>query len=184
MSRLIDRGAVFAGWVGVGVAVVLVMAFGLVIPIQPVVFLLALPAGVLMGWYANVRSQRARPRWRAIANSIWAGAITGIALAAFYVGVRLLFVYADAGYPDFNQPDPLTCDPVPPLCAMGPDCTYQRYLKEGRGPELAQAGITDSASFARYIVSEQVSFGALLVGLTVAGAAAAGIWRAVTPPAD
>ena len=44
LSRFIDRGAVVAGWIGLGTAVVLVIAFALVVPIQPVVYVAALPA--------------------------------------------------------------------------------------------------------------------------------------------
>ena len=63
LSRFIDRGAIVAGWIGLGTAVVLVIAFGLVVPIQPVVFVLALPVGLLIGWYANAKSERRRPRY-------------------------------------------------------------------------------------------------------------------------
>ena len=77
MSRFIDRGAVVAGWIGLGTAVVLVIAFALVVPIQPVVYVAALPVGLLIGWYANAKSERFRPRGRAMANALWAGLLTG-----------------------------------------------------------------------------------------------------------
>lgn len=181
MSRLVDPGALFAGWVGLGTAVVIVVAFALVLPIQAIVFLLALPAGMLIGWYANNRAQRWQPRRRAVSNALWAGLMTGAAMAVFYVGIRLVFIYGDTGYPDFNRVDPVTRQPIPPICATGPDCTYQRYLAAGRGPELEAAGVTEAESFGRYILAEQVSFGGLLLGLTVTGAAIAGGWRAARP---
>ena len=64
MSRFVDPGAKFAGWVGLGMALVVVIAFALIIPIQPIVFLIAPLAGVLIGVYANVRAERWRPRGR------------------------------------------------------------------------------------------------------------------------
>ena len=59
MSRVLDRGAIFAGWVGAGMAAVIVLSFELVIPVQPVVFYSAPFAGLLIGYYANQRSERA-----------------------------------------------------------------------------------------------------------------------------
>jgi len=181
LRRFIDRGAVFAAWVGVGTAVVVVIAFGLVVPIQAIVYLLALPVGALIGWYANQRAERRRPRARAFANALWAGALTGLVLALFYVGVRLLFIFADTGYPDFNRTDRDTGQPVPPFCVVGPDCTYQRYLAAGRGVELEGGGVTDSTSFARAIVNDQFAGGVTLFILTLAGASIAGGWRAIGP---
>jgi hypothetical protein len=43
LTRFVDRGAVVAGWIGLGTAVVLVIAFALVVPIQPIVYVAALP---------------------------------------------------------------------------------------------------------------------------------------------
>lgn len=181
MSRFVDRGAVFAGWVGVGTAVVLVIAFALIVPIQALVYVLALPAGALIGWYANARAERRRPRGRALANALWAGMVAGLTLAVFYVGIRLLFIYADTGYPDFNRTDPATGLSIPPSCVTGPDCTYQRYLAAGRAADLEAAGVIDSGSFARFILAEQVGGGVLLFGLTLGGAAIAGAWRSLAP---
>ena len=48
-GRFLDRGAVFAGWVGLGMGLVIAIAFELIVAIQPLVFLLALPAGALIG---------------------------------------------------------------------------------------------------------------------------------------
>ena len=45
MTRIADRGAVAAGWVGVGMAVTIGLSFLLVIPIEPVFWLLASPPG-------------------------------------------------------------------------------------------------------------------------------------------
>src|SRR4029079_7028983 len=42
VTRFIDRGAITAGWVGVGMAITIAMSFLLVIPIQPIYWYLAL----------------------------------------------------------------------------------------------------------------------------------------------
>ena len=45
MSRFVDRGAITAAYVGIGMAVTIAISFLLIIPIEPVIWLLALPAG-------------------------------------------------------------------------------------------------------------------------------------------
>ena len=125
-SRLLDKGAILAGWVGVGVAIVVVISFALIIAVQPLVWLAAPIAGVLVGSYANHRSARWRPRWRVLVNAAWAGLVTGVSLALFYAAVRLLFVYFDAGYRPESQGGQIDC-------ARGPECVYMRYVDEGRG---------------------------------------------------
>ncbi len=69
MTRFIDAGAVFAGWVGLGMALVIAIAFELIIPVQTVVFVGAPLAGIVIGVYANVRSERWRPRSASVAAS-------------------------------------------------------------------------------------------------------------------
>ncbi len=170
-GRFLDRGATFAGWVGLGMGLVIAIAFELIVAIQPLVFLLALPAGALIGAYANVRSERWRPRRRVLANSAYAGAVTGIGLALLYVAIRLLFIYADSGYRVDTQGGQLSCLP-------GPACTYERYLAAGRGPELTASGVTDGASFEAFVLSEHLSGGLTLVALSVGGALLAGGLRA------
>jgi hypothetical protein len=184
LSRFVDRGAIVAGWIGLGTAVVLVVAFGLVVPIQAVVFVLALPVGLLIGWYANAKSERRRPRMRALANALWAGLLTALTMALFYVLVRFIFIYGDSGYPNYNRTDPTTGQSIPPYCQPGPDCTYQRYLDAGRGAELAAGGVSTSEDFGRFILAEQVQAGVLLFGLTIAGAAIAGTFQALRPAAS
>jgi hypothetical protein len=181
LSRFVDRGAIVAGWIGLGTAVVLVVAFGLVVPIQPVVFVLALPVGLLIGWYANAKSERRRPRMRALTNALWAGLLTALTMGVFYVVVRLIFIYGDSGYPNYNRTDPTTGQSIPPYCQPGPACTYQRYLDAGRGAELEAGGVTTPAEFGSFILAEQVQAGMLLFGLTMAGAALAGTFQALRP---
>jgi hypothetical protein len=173
--RPLDRGAIFAGWVGVGMAVVIVISFGLVIAVQPLVWLAAPVAGVLVGSYANHRSARWRPRWRVLANAAWAGLVTGVSLALFYAAVRLLFIYFDAGYRPEPQGGQLDC-------ARGPDCVYMRYVEDGRGDELAAIGVTDAAGFERAMLREQLDGALVLTSLTVAGALGAGLFRAARRP--
>ena len=160
MSRVLDRGAIFAGWVGLGMALVLAIAFELIIPVQTLVFLLALPMGALIGAYANVRAERWRPRARVFANAAYAGAVTALGVALLYVVIRLVFLYGDGG----SLPDGTSL-----TCATGPACTYQRYIAAGQADELASLGITDAASLEAATWRELVSTGTGLFVLTLAG---------------
>ena len=173
MSRVVDGGAIFAGWVGVGMAVMIAIGLELILAIQSLVFVAAPLAGLLIGWYANVRSERRRPLARVLANAAWAGAMTCVSLAFLYAGLRLLFVYADNGYPDFNQPGR-------PACAPGPACTYERYVAAGQAAELAAIGVTDAATFEGYVLGEQLNGGLVLVALTLGGAVLGGAVAAGT----
>ena len=74
MNRFVDRGAITAAYVGIGMAVTVAISFLLIIPIEPVVWLLALPSGLLIGYYANQRSERGPGPWRRLlANALFAG---------------------------------------------------------------------------------------------------------------
>ena len=163
MTRVVDRGAVTAAWVGVGMAVVIVISFLLVIPIEPVVWYLARPGGLLVGYYANQRSDRRTGPWsRIVANGLFAGLATGLVLAILVIAVKGLFFLADNGYRDASAGGSLTCE-------SGAGCVYARYLADGRGAELAAQGVTDAASFAGFYWGQQVATGGLLVGLSAAG---------------
>ena len=173
MSRFIDAGAKFAGWVGLGMALVVVIAFELIIPIQTIVFLIAPLMGLVIGVYANVRAERWRPRGRVLANSAYAGLVTGIGLAVLYVVIRLVFIYGDTGaLPDGTRLD----------CSSGPDCIYQRYVAVGQADELASIGITDGASLEAAAWRELMVTGAGLVVLTLAGAVVGGLGRSFASP--
>ena len=63
MSRLVDRGAIAAAYVGIGMAVTIVVSFMLFIPIEWFIWVLALPSGLLIGYYANQRSDRRAGPW-------------------------------------------------------------------------------------------------------------------------
>jgi len=184
-GRFLDRGAVFAGWVGIGMAIVVVIAFALIIPVQTLVFLAAPLSGMVIGNYANTRSGRWRPMRRLFANAAWAGFVTGLSIALMYLAIRLLFLYADTGQmPDGSVITTGTAaDGTPIACTPGPDCTYHRYLVDPTltetGQDLIAQGITDGDTFARAFVGQLVAGGAWIVVLTMAGAVVAGGIRAV-----
>ena len=163
MTRFVDRGAVVAASVGVGMAVVIAISFLLVIPIEPVVWYLALPAGLLIGYYANQRAGRGGGPWpRILVNGGFAGAVTGLALGALLLATKGLFFAADTGFRDASAGGPLACSP-------GVGCVYERYLADGRGAELAAEGVTDAASFGRFYWRQQLATAATLLGLSTAG---------------
>ena len=66
VNRFVDRGAITAAYVGIGMAVTIAVSFLLIIPIEPVIWLLALPSGLLIGYYANQRSNRRAGPWHRI----------------------------------------------------------------------------------------------------------------------
>ncbi|MFI5262470.1 MAG: hypothetical protein ACHQZR_07955 [Candidatus Limnocylindrales bacterium] len=188
MGRVLDRGAIFAGWVGLGMAVTIAISFELVVAVQALVFLAAVPAGLLIGFYAGARSERRRPVWRALVDAGYAGLVTGVSLAVVYAAVRLLFIYADSGYPSYNQVD-VNGQPVGVQCAAGPGCAYQRYLDQAKADPafaaaLSQAGVTDTASFEAYVLHEELNGGLILVGMVVGGALVGGAFYAIAGPAE
>lgn len=173
MSRVIDSGAVFAGWVGLGMALVLAIAFELIIPVQTLVFLLAPLMGILIGVYANVRSERWRPRPRVLLNATYAAAVTGIGIALLYLLLRVVFIYGDTGaLPDGTS---LTCQ-------TGPDCIYQRYVHAGQADDLAAAGIVDGKTLETAAWRELAVTGAGLVVLTLVGGVIGGAARGFSSP--
>ncbi len=169
MSRFIDRGAITAAWVGLGMAVTIGISFLLVIPIEPVYWYLALPAGLLIGYYANARSLRAGGPWgRVLANAVFAGLVTGLTYALLLLAVKALFFSVDGGYRDASTGGPLTCQ-------TGADCVYQRYLAAGQGDELAAAGVTDVASFSTLYWHEQGTSALTVLLLATGGALGGGL---------
>jgi hypothetical protein len=176
VSRVVDRGAIVAAYVGIGMAVTIAISFLLVIPIEPIYWLLALPAGLLIGYYANQRSDRRAGPWpRIVTNAVFAGLVTGLTLAAFLLVVKALFFFGDSGYPDFNRVDPVTRQPVPPACLSGAGCVYARYLAVGNGPEFAAAGITDVSTFTSFYWGQQASAAGTVLVLTLLGGLGGGM---------
>ncbi len=176
MTRWVDRGAVYAGWVGVGMGVTIAVSFLLVIPIEPILWLLALPAGLIIGYYANARSDRQAGPWsRILANGAYAGLLTALTLALCFLATKWVFFNADNGYRNTAGGGPIAgCEP-------GPDCVYQRYLAEGKGPEFEAAGITTVEEFTAFYWSEQLGTAStvFVLGLLggLGGAAIYGIAR-------
>jgi hypothetical protein len=179
-DRFIDPGAVFAGWVGLGMAVVVAICFELIIPVQVIVFLLAPLMGFVIGVYANVRAERWRPRGRVVANALYAGVVTALTITLFYVAVRIVFIYGDGG----SLPDGSSLS-----CRTGTDCVYQRLVLEeqrtGHEGELVAAGITDAASLEAFAWRGLATTATALIVLTVGGSLVGGIARSVvTQPGD
>ena len=166
MTRFVDRGAITAAYVGIGMAVTVAISFLLIIPIEPVVWLLSLPTGLLIGYYANQRSNRRAGPWgRIVLNGIFAAVVTGLTAAVLLLGVKALFFYADNGYRDASAGGAIAC-------TSGPDCVYQRYLLIEEGDRIAgleAAGVTDTESFTRFYWSQQFAAAGLIVGLTTIG---------------
>jgi len=173
VSRFVDRGAITAAWVGVGMAVTIGVSFLLVIPIEAIYtgviapgFPVAWLAGLTIGYYANSRSERQGGPWgRILANAALAGAATAITLVLVFLAVKGLFFAVDNGYRDAASGGPLTC-------ASGADCVYQRYVD--LQPEVLEAvGITTVDEFSAFYWNQQLNT-ALGLGFATVLAAVAG----------
>ena len=82
MNRFVDRGAITAAYVGIGTAVTIVASFTLIIPIEWLIWLLVIPVGLTIGYYANQRSnRRAGPLGKILLNGTFAALVTGNASA-------------------------------------------------------------------------------------------------------
>jgi hypothetical protein len=162
VSRVADRGAIAAAYVGIGMAVTIVVSFLLIIPIEGLIWLCALPSGMLIGYYANQRSNRRAGPWpRIVTNGLFAAVVTGLTIAVLLLMIKALFFYADDGYRDPGLGGPISC-------ATGADCVYQRYVDAGRGPDLAAAGVTET-SFTAFYWSEQLGSATTVLVLTTLG---------------
>jgi hypothetical protein len=187
VSRIFDKGAITAAWVGVGMAVTIGVSFLLVIPIEAIYtgiiapgFPVAWLAGLTIGYYANGRSMRHGGPWgRIIANSLLAGAATAVTFALLFLGIKALFFAADNGYRDASSGGPL-------VCTSGADCVYQRYV-ELQPDVLAAAGIDNVDEFTSFYWAQQLNTAAGLAIATVVAAAAGGVIFRLTnakKPAD
>jgi hypothetical protein len=169
VNRVADRGAITAAYVGIGMAVTICVSFLLFIPIEPIVWLLALPSGVLIGYYANARSNRRAGPWsRILSNALFAGVVTGLTAVLLLLIIKGLFFFADNGYRDPGQGGSLTCQ-------TGADCVYQRYLDAGRGADMAAIGVSDAASFTGFYWREQFGTGMTVFALTAVGGLVGGL---------
>ncbi len=164
MTRFVDKGAIVAAYVGIGMALVIGVSFLLVIPIEPVYWLLAPLSGLLIGYYANTRSERQAGPWsRILVNGTFAGLVTGLTMAALLLGVKALFFAADDGYRDASLGAPLTCQ-------TGAPCVYARYLDQpGAAAKLESQGVTDVSSFTAFYWNQQFSTAETLLLITTVG---------------
>ena len=112
-------------------------------------------------------------------NALLAGVVTAVVLAALALGTKSLFFFADNGYPDFNRVENGVA--VGPSCVSGGDCVYHRYLL-AEPQKLADAGITDSASFANAYWDQQWSTARLLVGGTTGAGLLGGVLFGIAGP--
>ena len=179
MNWFVDRGAITAAYVGIGMAVTVAVSFLLIIPIEPIVWLLALPSGMLIGYYANQRSDRRAGPWsRILVNGVFAALVTGLTMAVLLLAVKALFFYADNGYRDASAGGPITC-------ASGPECVYQRYvlLEDGaRVSEMEAAGVVDVDTFTSFYWSSQFgTAGLIIVVTTIGGLGGAAIYGVTRP---
>jgi len=176
VSRFVDRGAIMAAYVGIGMGVTIVASFTLIIPIEWVIWVLAFPSGLLIGYYANQRSNRRAGPWgRILINGLFAGIVTGLTVAVLLLTIKALFFYGDTGFRDPGLGGPIAC-------SAGADCVYQRYLQADRGPDLIAAGVTDADSFARFYWQEQFgSAGTIIVLTTLGGLGGAGLYGVFRP---
>jgi hypothetical protein len=186
VTRIVDRGAITAAYVGIGMAVTIGVSFLLVIPIEPIFLLLALPAGMLIGYYANQRSDRRAGPWsRIVVNALFAGLATALTFAALLLFVKALFFFADNGYRDYAQGGQVTIDrddgrPTP--CQSGAECVYRRYIDDARGGELRAAGIADADAFMAFYWGQQLSTAGTVVLLTTVGGLIGGLAYGATRP--
>ena len=164
MTRFVDRGAIVAAYVGIGMALVIAVSFLLVIPIEPAYWLLAPLSGLLIGYYADARADRRSGPWlRIIGNGLFAGLVTGLTLAILLLGVKALFFAADNGFRDPGLGGPLTCQ-------GGASCVFARYEAQDAAG-LASAGITDVGSFTSFYWGQQFQTAGTLIVVTLAGSA-------------
>jgi hypothetical protein len=178
MSRFVDRGAIVAAYVGIGMAITMAISFLLVVPIEPAYLLLSVLGAVVIGYYANARAQRSRGQWRRILpNALLAGVVMGLSLAVLLLGNKALFFFADSG---FNRVDASGAAVTTP-CTPGADCVYSRYL--AHDPQvLADAGVTDAASFTDLYWRQQWSTAQGLVLAATVAALAGGLLFGVAGP--
>ena len=164
-----------AAFVGIGMAVTIAVSFLLVIPIEPVYWIMAIPTGLLIGYYAQAKSGLGRGAWRRmLPNALFAGAVTGLTLAALLIGIKALFFVADDGYRDPGLGGRISC-------TSGADCVYKRYL--ATQPEaLANAGVADAATFSNYYWAQQWSTAEWLLLLSAAFSVAGGVVYGLTRP--
>lgn len=178
LSRFFDRGAIVAAYVAIGMAITMAISFLLVVPIEPAYLVLSVLGAIVIGYYANARAQRRRGEWRRILpNSLLAGVVMGLSLAILLLGNKALFFFADSG---FNRVDANGAAVTTP-CTPGAECVYSRYL--AHDPKaLADAGVTDAATFSDLYWRQQWSTAEGLVIAATIAALLGGVMFGVAGP--
>ena len=161
--------------------VTIAVSFLLVIPIEPILWLLALPAGLVIGYYANTRSSRQAGPWsRILVNGAYAALLATLTLALCFLATKWIFFSADNGYRNAADGGPIAG------CDTGAGCVYARYLAEGKGPEFEAAGIRNADEFGAFYWREQLGTAGTVFVLGVlgglGGAAIFGIARPKSAP--
>ena len=164
MSRFVDRGAITAAYVGIGMAMTIVVSFT---PDHPDRVDHLDPRPAVRAPDRVLREPALEPSRRTVGQDprqrrCSPGLVTGLTFAALLLLVKAIFFYADSGYPDFNRVD-ANGQPIPPSCSTGADCVYQRYLAAGRGPNWRLRVSPTAASFTGLYWQEQLSTAGTLV---------------------
>ena len=169
MNRFVDRGAIIAAYVGIGMAVTIAFSFLLIIPIEPVVWFLALPAGLLIGYYAN-----ARPCGRAVRGA--GSSSTAVRRAGDGDHLRHPAARREGAVLLHGRRVPRRVGRWPAsTCTTGADCVYQRYLAAGRATAFEANGITDVATFTSFYWTPQLGNAGMTFLLSVGGALGGGV---------
>jgi hypothetical protein len=144
----VDRGAIIAAYVGIGMAVTIAMSFLLIIPIEAVVWILAIPAGLLIGYYANQRSDRRAGPWsKILLNGLFAAFVTGLTTALMLLAVKGLFFFADDGFRDPGQGGRIECATA--IWKRGEGPNWRPWASPMRRPSRRSTGRNSSARPAR-----------------------------------
>ncbi len=177
MTRFLDRGAIVAGYVGIGMAAIIATSFLLVVPIEQIAWLLMPLGGVIIAYYANSRADRRHgPVPRIFVNGLWAALVTAVSFALIVLVIKAIFFFADDGYRGDVFGGSLACRP-------GPDCVYARYVAQDAAG-LRASGITDVASFTAAYWRQQATIEAALIGVTLIGGVLGSLLYAVGRPRD
>ena len=166
MTRFVDRGAITAAYVGIGMSVTVAISFLLIIPIEPIVWLLTIPTGLLIGYYANQRSNRRAGPWsRILMNGVFAALITGVTAAVLLLGRQgaVLLRRQRLSRRECRRSDRLLVRARLRLPAIP-----ARRGRRAGGP-LEAAGVTDAATFTAFYWSQQFTVAGLLVVVTTIG---------------
>ena len=127
----------------------IVVSFLLIIPIEWVIWMFALPSGLLIGYYANQRSDRRAGPWgRILVNGLFAGFVTGLTAAVFVLRSR-----GCSSSPTTAIATRASVARSP--AQVGADCVYQRYLRPG-GARLRRRRCHGRRSFTALLLERAV----------------------------